>query len=232
MDARDDIDQADPAAPAQPEKKQKSAGELIRFFGIMISVILLVRLFMSPFEVEGRSMFPSLRDHDRVFVNRVSYVSIDLNSLLNLLPGDDRDDAWAWYPFEGPDRGDVVVLNPPVASDQPFIKRVIGLPGETVSFADGYVYIDGHRLDEPYIDGAVTFCTGRRYCEYGPIPEGMVFVLGDNRENSEDSRFFGPVPIENLIGKAWLTNWPMTEIGFVPSYDYDLEESAAAPAGE
>jgi len=232
MDARDDSDRA-PLAPvpsAQPRKKQKTAGELIRFFGIMIAVILLVRLFMSPFEVEGRSMSPNLHNHDRVFVNRASYFSLDLNHWLNLLPGSDREGVWVWYPFDAPERGDVVVLDPPVESSQPFIKRVIGLPGETVTFRDGYVYINGQRLDESYIEGAITFCSGRRYCDYGPIPEGMVFVLGDNRENSEDSRFFGPVPIEDLLGKAWLTNWPMADIGFVPSYEYDLDESVSAPA--
>lgn len=232
MDARDDgQEMLDPAPPAAPEeRKRKSAGEMVRFFGIMIAVVLLVRLFMSPFEVEGRSMSPNLHDHDRVFVNRISYLHVDLNDLLNLLPGEDHEGARAWFPFDGPERGDVVVLDPPVQSSQPFIKRVIGLPGETVTFRDGYVYIDGQRLDEPYIEGGITFCSGRRSCNYGPIPEGMVFVLGDNRENSEDSRFFGPVPIENLIGKAWLTNWPMTEIGLVPSYDYEIDQSVAAEA--
>jgi signal peptidase I len=230
MDVRDDSPGASvPAAPADTGgKKTKSAGEMIRFFAIMIAVVLLVRLFMSPFEVEGRSMSPNLHDHERVFVNRISYIHVDLNDLLNLLPGEDHAGTRSWFPFDGPDRGDVVVLDPPVESTQPFIKRVIGLPGETVTFRDGYVYIDGQRLDEAYIDGAITFCSGRRYCDYGPIPAGMVFVLGDNRENSEDSRFFGPVPIENLIGRAWLTNWPMADIGLVPSYDYEIDASASS----
>lgn len=218
-----------PAISPEGKKKRNSRGELFRFLAVMVAIFVVLRLFMTPFEVQGRSMTPNLHDHDRVFVNRVSYFSIDLNAVLNLLPGGDREGEHAWYPFSAPRRGDVVVLDPPVASSQPFIKRVIGLPGETVTFEDGYVYINGQRLEEPYIDGAVTFCRSRRFCEAGPVPAGMVYVLGDNRMNSEDSRYFGPVPIEDLIGRAWLTNWPVSEFGRVPSYDYDLDESMALP---
>jgi signal peptidase I len=104
-------------------------------------------------------------------------------------------------------------------SEKPYIKRVIGLPGETITIADGFVYIDGVKLDEPYIDGAITECSRSR-CDPVVVPEGQVYVLGDNRRNSSDSRIFGPIPVNNIIGKAWVTYWPFSDLGFVPHFDY------------
>ena len=111
------------------------------------------------------------------------------------------------------------MFDPPTVSEKPYIKRVIGLPGETITIADGFVYVDGVKLDEPYIDGGITECN-RSNCEPVVIPEGEVYVLGDNRRNSSDSRIFGPIPVENIIGKAWVTYWPFSDFGLVPHYDY------------
>ncbi len=97
---------------------------------------------------------------------------------------------------------------------------MIALPGERVSFRDGYVLINGERLDEPYIKGAITECTSAPRCDAVTVQEGEVYVLGDNRDNSSDSRSFGPVDVDNIIGKAWFTYWPFDELGLVPHYDY------------
>jgi signal peptidase I len=206
-------------APVEP-KRRGLASEIFRFALMIIAITLLARAFISPFEVDGQSMTPNLHDHDRVFVSRARYLHFNLNRWINLLPGEDRQGTDIWYPFNQPQRGDIVVLDPPTQSDKPFIKRVIGLPGETVTFHNGYVYIDGVRLDESYINGPITNCDRQAYCNIGPIPEGYVFVLGDHRDNSEDSRYFGPVAIDQLIGEAWFTNWPMDVIGRIPSADY------------
>ena len=88
----------------------------------------------------------------------------------------------------------------------------MGLPGERVEFIDGYVTIDGERLDEPYLEGARTTCR-LEWCHEGVVPEGHVFVLGDNRDNSSDSRVFGPIAIDDIIGEAWFANWPIDRIG-------------------
>lgn len=207
------------AAPAQP-KRRGLISEIFRFALMIVAITLVARAFISPFEVDGQSMVPNLHDHDRVFVSRARYFHLDLNRWINLLPGEDRQGTDIWYPFNQPQRGDIVVLDPPTQSDKPFIKRVIGLPGETVTFQNGYVYIDGVRLDESYIDGPITFCDHLAYCSIGPIPDGYVYVLGDHRDNSKDSRYFGPVAIDHLLGEAWFTNWPMDVIGRIPSADY------------
>lgn len=151
-------------------------------------IVLIVNLFLGEARrVEMQSMEPSLHQNERLIIEKVSY-------RLHL-----------------PRRGDIVVLRLSAhETEPPLIKRVIGLPGETVAIRDGRVLIDGQVLDEPYCRQA-TLATG------GPwvVPEGHVFVLGDNRGASNDSRYFGPVPIAHIVGRAWLRYWPPSHMGLV-----------------
>jgi signal peptidase I len=213
---------APPAPPKRPTAVRRGTSEFARTVLLAALVFVGARMFVLPYEVEGKSMFPNLHSSERVLVNRSVYYHFDLNRVLNMVPGVDVSGERVIYPFHSPERGDIVVLNPPVEhASQPYIKRVIGLPGETITFRDGYVYIDGKRLDEPYIAGAITDCDVGDGCKSGKVPEGHVFVLGDNRGKSADSRSFGFVKIDDIIGKAWFANWPLDSIGFLPHYDYE-----------
>lgn len=214
---------AEPSPPSRAARGGRAFREILETALLAAILYLGVRTVILPYEVEGASMTPNLQDHERVLVNRVAYFSFDANRLLDLVPGVDREGQDIIRPFGGPERGDVVVLEPPsrANSNKPYIKRVIGLPGETVTFEDGYVEIDGVRLDEDYIAGPITECaTSSTYCEVGTIPDGHVFVLGDNRENSSDSRAFGLVPIDQIEGRAFFANWPLDALGPIGHGDY------------
>jgi len=149
-------------------------------------IVVLINLFLGQTRrVDGLSMEPNLEDNQRIIMEKVS------------------------YRFHPPRRGDIVVIRRPERRyDHPLIKRVIGLPGETVEIHDGQVYIDGQPLEEPYLAGP----TGGYY---GPhlVPEGHLFVLGDNRNSSNDSRSFGMVALEDVLGRAWIRYWPLSQIG-------------------
>jgi signal peptidase I len=152
-----------------------------------ILIAILINLFLAqPTRVHGQSMEPNLHTDQRLVVEKVS------------------------YRLHGPRRGDVVVFSMPQQSEELLIKRVIGLPGEEVEIRDGQVFIDGTPLDEPYLSQETR---GR----YGPeiVPPLHVFVLGDNRSFSNDSRAFDAVPIEDILGRAWLSYWPFEELGMV-----------------
>lgn len=218
----------------QPDRRAgrtaaRAIREVVETLLLALVIFVAVRSLVLNFRVDGNSMVPNLHDQEMLLVNRNAYFHFDLNRLLNLLPGEDRDGQRIVYPFHPPERGDIVVFSPPVHSEKPYIKRVIGLPGETVEIRqDGYVYINGKRLNEPYIQGGITECNQAR-CGAVRVPAGHVFVLGDNRRNSSDSRIFGPIAIDNIIGKAWLTYWPLGSFGLVPHYDYpELAELSGA----
>jgi signal peptidase I len=186
-------------------------------------IFVAVRAVVLNFRVDGHSMDSSLDNNEMLLVNRNAYFSLDQDKWLGWIPGVDFDQDDVWYPFGIPERGDIVVLNPPseANADKPYIKRVIGLPGDTLEVRENGVYINGIRLDEPYLDGKPSPCIeNSQVCGPVEIPEGSVYVMGDNRTNSEDSRYFGLVPIDNIIGKAWVTYWPTSEIGVVPHYEY------------
>ncbi|HYI25692.1 MAG TPA: signal peptidase I [Thermomicrobiales bacterium] len=212
------------------EKSRSMVREIIETLLLALLIFVLVRAVVLNFRVEGHSMDTSLQNNEMLLVNRNAYLSFDQDKWFGWIPFVDAGDDDIWYPFGTPERGDIVVLNPPnVNDDKPYIKRVIGLPGDTLEIRDDGVYINGTLANEPYIDeGNMTRCTGRmEYCNV-EIPEGYVYVMGDNRMNSSDSRTFGLVPIDNIIGKAWITYWPVGELGVVPHYDYpELDVSSS-----
>jgi len=151
-----------------------------------VVIALFINLFLAQAtQVLGQSMEPTLHSSQRVVIEKVT------------------------YRFHGPRRGDVVVINSSGQSEM-LIKRVVGLPGETIEVKDGRVHVNGRRLEESW-----TMKPGGGH--YGPrtVPPLHVFVLGDNRGASNDSRNFGPVPIEDIVGHAWVSYWPPKDVGFV-----------------
>jgi len=152
-----------------------------------VVIALVINLFLAQAtQVLGQSMEPNLHSTQRVVVEKITYRFV-----------------------HGPRRGDVVVIDAPDQSEM-LIKRVAGLPGETIELRNGQVYIDGEPLTEPWV---VNPGGGN----YGPltIPPLHVFVMGDNRGASNDSRNFGPVAIEHIVGHAWFSYWPPQYVGLV-----------------
>lgn len=167
--------------------------ELIETVLIAVVLFLLLQIVVKNFRVTGDSMQPSFVDGQFVLVDKLS------------------------YRFADPKRGDVIVFRYPRDPSEDFIKRIIGLPGETVQIADGNVYIDGHPLSEPYLHSQPTVT-------YHPLEitlgEDEFFVLGDNRRYSSDSRTWGAVTRRDIIGRAWLSYWPPSLWGIVRSPAY------------
>ncbi len=165
---------------------------------LAISVVLYL-FFMTPHEVVGTSMVPNFQNGEHLIANKVL------------------------YKFADPVRGDVVIFK--YSETQDFIKRVIGLPGDTVSLRDGRFYVNNQLLDESsYLDPSV-YTSGAEALREGetlPIQEGYYFVVGDNRPHSSDSRVFGAVPREDIKGKAWLVYFPFNNFRIVKHEDYAL----------
>jgi len=149
-----------------------------------VALFFLVEVFVvQGYKVYGSCMEPNLCTGERILGNKIV------------------------YDFEPIARGDIVVFRPPHHPDTPFVKRVIGLPGEMLEIRDNQVYINGRRLDEPYLQ--------RAWHDDRPpqrVLSGMVYVMGDNRDNSSDSRSWGEVPIANIQAKVWLRYWPPSRI--------------------
>lgn len=221
-----DTAQSPSDSDGEPKKRSGAFREIIETIILAAVIFVLVRTVVLNYRVDGHSMDPSLADNEMLFVNRNAYLELDKWSLVDWLPFIDHEDADDVYrPFGGPERGDIIVLTPPdgsvVDTSKPFIKRVIGLPGDVVEIRDNGVFINGVQLDEPYIDGELTWCESRgEACPIQTVPDGHVFVLGDNRDNSSDSRLIGFVPWDNIIGKAWFSYWPTDYFGPVPHEDY------------
>ena len=220
------------SAPPKEQKKQTSLlREIIETALLALIIFVAVRSVVLNFKVDGLSMMPSFENGEMLLVNRNSYRSIDAWDFVDWLPFvDEHTDAEPFITFGEPKRGDVIVFTPPPPGEnKPYIKRVIGLPGDTVEIHDDGVYVNNTRLDEPYIGGNRTNCFNgsQQYCGSYVVPEGKVFAMGDNRTNSQDSRYFGAVDESRIIGKAWVTYWPTNVIGVVPHFDYpELPESS------
>ncbi|MBQ1936002.1 MAG: signal peptidase I [Clostridia bacterium] len=154
------------------------------FFAVIIGYIIINFIFFTV-RVDGASMDPTLTHGDRLIVWRLGYE---------------------------PENGDIVVLEPPIYNvDDRYVKRVIATEGQTVQIINNRVYVNGEAIDEPYIQGNVS-ALGSKYELPQAIPQGACFVLGDNREHSTDSRAFGLVPNDHIMGEVKLRIWPLNSL--------------------
>jgi signal peptidase I len=180
--------------------------ELFQTMLLTLVIFFGVRGVVQRYRVEGVSMEPTLHNGEYLWVNKAVYFHLDDGWLERLTPGALQGSVK--YVFGGPQRGDIAVFKPPREQDKDFVKRVIGLPGDTILIRNGQVIVNGKRLDEPYIRFSATYnypATGKPLV----VPNGSYFVLGDNRPNSSDSHFGWVVPADNLIGQALTVTWPL-----------------------
>ncbi|MBI5947920.1 MAG: signal peptidase I [Chloroflexi bacterium] len=195
--------------------------ELVETGLLALLVFLSVRASFQNFKVDGISMQPTLEDGQFLIVNKLVYSEVDLDKLSSFVPFVNPGSDPERNVFHAPERGDIIVLRDPHKPDVDLIKRVIGLPGETVEIRDGHVYINDQLLIEPYIKTA--------WSDNKPkvtIPADEYYVLGDNRGNSLDSRSqqVGLIRKDLIIGKAMLSYWPRNKFGLAPNGSPSLEE--------
>jgi signal peptidase I len=163
--------------------------EILETVTLTILLFLVFRFAVQNYRVDGHSMMPTLQDQQYILVNRAAYL------------------------FHPPERGDVIVFAYPLDPTQDYVKRVIGIPGDHVQVEpDGTVIVNGVRLQEPYITPSPDPYTPTDII----LGANQYFVLGDNRGDSSDSRVWGPVPRQNIIGKALLVYWPLGNFHFIP----------------
>jgi signal peptidase I len=197
---------------ASPAESARSAGgeriSLARTFGgrslvreILETVLLTVLLFLvintvtGRSQVNGSSMEPTLHNGQYLIISKITY----------------------W--IHPPERGDIIVLHPPNNSDEDYIKRIVGLPGERIEVRDGKVWVEGVALDEPYIASAP------KYPGTWTLVEEEYLVFGDNRNDSSDSHSWGPLEGGRIVGKAWLSYWPPEHWGIVKHHAFpEIEE--------
>lgn len=198
------VNEPQPAIETPPEKQEgkQFLREILETVVLAVILFLVINLISARVRVEGYSMVPTLENGEYVLISRLSYVAGNYQ------------------------RGDIIVFRPPMYPDisywqrlfglpgfddqyEDYIKRIIGLPGETVKIENGTVYINAVPLVEPYIEAPPD------YSNVWTVPEGQLFVLGDNRNNSADSHAWGFLPEKNILGKALLVYWPFADFAII-----------------
>jgi signal peptidase I len=187
-------------------------------------IVLGLRAVVQNFRVEGASMLPNFGAGQAVVVSRIAYFHVEQTPLARVLPTTHQGSTR--YLFGGPQRGDVVVFRAPMEPDTDFIKRIVGLPGDSVAVHNGKVSVNGVPLDEPYIEFPATYnFPGDGSARI--VPDDQYFVLGDNRPDSFDSHLGWLVPVDHLIGRAWIRYWPPGELGVVQSGAVTVAQGSA-----
>ena len=193
-----------PVAAPQAAETSTTSSLLRELFEVVVLAVILyfgISFAVQTVHVEGLSMFGTLNDNDYLIANKID------------------------YRLHAPQRGDIIILRPPTLSTTDYIKRVIALPGERLLIKDGHVYINGHLLEEPYLPEAWTVGTDYGGPNGTVIPANEYFVMGDNRNRSQDSRVFGPINRDRIDGKAWFRIWPLGHFGNIYSEVPALETS-------
>ena len=187
-----------PSVAAAPTAQGSTASSLLRELVevVLLAVILYfgISFAVQTVHVEGLSMFATLDDNDYLIANKID------------------------YRLHAPERGDIVILRPPSDNSKDFIKRIIALPGERLLITDGVVYINGRKLNEPYLPEAWTQLSnwlGTGGPDGTVVPANEYFVMGDNRNRSQDSRIFGFIGRDRIDGRAWFRIWPLDHFGAI-----------------
>lgn len=181
---------------AQPSKWRSLVTALLTLLVFLLLFWGIRTFIMQPYQIPSGSMENTIMTGDNLFSEKVSYY------------------------FGPPQRGDIVTFSDPEIPSRMLIKRVIATAGETVTLVNGRVLIDGKVIDEPYVKGQsypLEPEPGVNLRYPYTVPEGSVWVMGDNRENSQDSRYFGAIPVSTISGKAFFVYWPLSQIGFLGS---------------
>ncbi len=180
-----------PAPPSRWATWGPALRELVETILLTLVIFFMIRFAVENFRIEGSSMVPNFHDGQFLLVNKIA------------------------YKIGHPQRGDVIIFKFPLNESKNYIKRVIGLPGETVQIRAGRVYINGVLMEEQFPFEHAEY-------EYGPttLQTDEYFVLGDNRPESSDSHFWGPVPARDIVGKAWISYWPPQLWGLVPDSSF------------
>ncbi len=177
-------------APAAPSRVRSLIREILETILLTVIIYVAVNFATGRYRVEGDSMQPTMHPDQYVLLDKVSYM------------------------IGPPERGDIIVFHYPFSQDRDFIKRVIGLPGETVTIEGGVVRVNGQPLQEPYISAPP------QYSNTWPVPGDEYFVLGDNRNNSSDSHSWGMLKREFIVGRAVVVYWPPNDWRIVQHYKY------------
>jgi signal peptidase I len=200
--ATEQISEADAATINQPSMTWMLLRELVETVVLSLLIFLVIRQVVQNYRIESTSMEPNFHEGQFILVNKLA------------------------YRIGAPQRGDVIVFHNPDNPNEDYIKRVIALPGDTLEIVDQSVLVNGKLLEEPYPMNLLV-----RGSQYGPIvvESDHLFVMGDNRPNSKDSRSFGQLSEDLVVGQAWVRVWPLSLFGAIRHYD--LEPGVAAASG-
>ena len=184
--------------------------EILDAVGLSLVVFILIQTSMQNFKVEGASMSPTLDSGQYLIVNKLAYVNLDLVRLSKLIPIWRVKELKDNHNVRSPIRGEIIVFRFPDPNPnnqkRDFVKRVIGVPGDKIAIVNGVVWVNGEPLYEGYLRFRDAFNLDERV-----LKEKHYFVLGDNRTGSNDSRAWGAVPEENILGKVWSIYWPPSD---------------------
>jgi signal peptidase I len=183
---------AQPPVPSQQPRQKSFVRDTLEIVFLALVLYVVIQYAVQTVHVLGSSMLYTLHDNDLLVASKVS------------------------YKIHPPQRGDIIVFKPPDEASRDFIKRIIALPGERLRIINGVVYINDQVLHEPYLPEKWTYnnnwpASGQDYI----LPTNMYFVMGDNRNHSSDSRTFGPITLDSILGKAEVRIWPLNEVGFL-----------------
>jgi signal peptidase I len=176
--------------------------DFIKTVVVVIILALIIRLFIiQPFIVEGQSMEPSFKNNDYLITEKIT------------------------YKFRAPERGEVIIFHPPGNPSVNYIKRVVGLPGDTITIQDGSVYINGKQILEPYLNSNKETKSSSSEKYTLTLKENEYYVLGDNRTQSRDSRELGPIPSANIVSRIWVRLLPLSNIKAFAAVNYQTVPS-------